>query len=229
MMRILLLAALLVAYAKPKKETAPPVEAPPPVAAPAPAPAPEPVEEAPPAAPARVKNADLSVTMVRADGSSKSLKVTGVERSIDFYADQGWSSEDKDLRISMESGTTERAVAWKDVKSISITPGKIPDDLDCTYSSDFTPWMYECTIRTTANIVLKDGSKGTVNNRHMWRFTTEDGASAEFWLFKHTARQQEDAVDGSLDAEENTGMYPKLQEQLRNELKSTIVKSITIQ
>lgn len=225
-MHLLLVSLVVVAYAKPPKSEPAPVATPVPVveAVPPPAPAPELAPE-----PTRLKNADLSVVIARADGTSSTLKVTGIERSIDFYADQGWTSDDGDLRISVEVGTTEKSVAWKDVKSVTVTPGKMPDDLDCTYSSDFTPWMYECTIKTVASVVMKDGTKGTVNNRHKWRFTQAEGAATEFWLFKHTARMQDEGADGSMDAEENTKIYPRLQEQLRAELKTTLVKSVTVQ
>ena len=223
-MRLFLLVLVAFAFAKPKKAEPPP---PAPVVEPAPAPVPE--EPPPPAAPTHVKNADLSVVITHQDGSTQSMKVVGIERSVDFYADQGWTSEDKDLRITMDVGSTEKSVAWKEVKSVSVAPGKMPDDLDCTYSSDFTPWMYECTLKTAASVVLKDGTKGVVNNRHKWRFTTEDGKESEFWLFKHTARQQDDGGDGEMDAEENTKMYPRLQEQLRAEIKTTLVKSVSVQ
>lgn len=227
-MRFFLFVLVAVALAKPKKDT---TEAPPPPPAPAPAaepePAPAPVEEAPPA-PTRVKNADLSVTMTKQDGSSKSMKVTGIERSSDFYGDEGWTSDEGDLKISLESGSTEKMVSWKDVKSVSVAPGKMPDDVDCSYSSEFTPWMYECTLKTVTTVVMKDGSKGVVNNRHKWRFSTDDGSSAEFWLFKHTARMQDDGADAAADAEENTAIYPKLQEVLRTEVKTTLVKTISV-
>ena len=226
-MRLLLVLFALVAVAKPKKQE--PAPAPVPAPATEPTPPPAPVEPPPPPEPTRVKNADISVVFVRQDGSSATLKVVRIERSVDFYADQGWSNTDSDLRLSIEVGTTEKAVSWKDVKSVSVAPGKMPDDLDCTYSSDFTPWMYECTIKTTANVVLKDGSKGTVNNRHKWLFATEDGTETEFWLFKHTARMQDDSGSASVDAEENTKIYPRLQEQLRAEIKTTLVKSVTVQ
>jgi len=183
-----------------------------------------------PAAPAegasRPKNANLSVTLTRADGSTQKLAVTGIERSVDFMGDQGWSSEAKDLKITIEVGSTEKNVAWTDIKSVSITPAAVTD-ADCTYSSDFSPWMYECTLKTTANLVMKDGSKGVVNNRHKWRFTTDDGAAAEFWLYKHTAREQDEPSENG-ENEEDMGMYTKLQDQLRTEVKTTLVKSVAV-
>jgi hypothetical protein len=215
------------AQAKSKKSE--PAPAPPPAAEPAPAP----VEETPPptpeeAAPTHVHNADMSVTFGRQDGSSKALKVTGIERSTDFYGDEGWSSDESNLKITVEVGSTEKQVGWKDVKSVTVTPGKM-DDVDCTYSSDFTPWMYECTLKTTTNIVLKDGTKGTVDNRNKWRFTLDDGSQIEFWLYKHTERMQDDMEsDGSGDAEENTKMYPRLQELLRADIKGSMVKSVAV-
>ncbi|MBM4389808.1 MAG: hypothetical protein FJ090_01690 [Deltaproteobacteria bacterium] len=183
-----------------------------------------------PAAPAegasRPKNANLSVTLTRADGSNQKLAVTGIERSIDFMGDQGWSSEAKDLLVTIEIGSTEKNVAWTDIKSVAIAPAAVTD-ADCTYSSDFSPWMYECTLKTTANLVMKDGSKGVVNNRHKWRFTTGDGAAAEFWLYKHTAREQDEPSENG-ENEEDMGMYTKLQDQLRTEVKTTLVKSVAV-
>ncbi len=183
-----------------------------------------------PAAPAeaagRPKNANLSVAITRADGSTQKLAVTGIERSVDFMGDQGWSSEAKDLKITIEVGATEKSVAWTDVKSVSITPAAVTD-ADCTYASDFSPWMYECTLKTTANLVMKDGSKGVVNNRHKWRFTTDEGAATEFWLYKHTAREQDEPAENG-ENEEDMGMYTKLQDQLRTELKTSLVKSVAV-
>lgn len=194
-------------------------------------PAPAPPAEAPPAeAPAepssRAKNANLTVTYTTVDGVAKKLVVTGIERSVDFFGDQGWSREASDLKLNVEVGKGEKGVPWTDVKSVSVTPGSVTD-ADCTYSSDYSPWMYECTLKTTVNVVLKDGSKGLVNNRHKWRFSTDDGTAVEFWLYKHTAREQDDPTEGG-DNEEDMGMYTKLQDQLRTDLKSTLVKSITV-
>ncbi len=189
-------------------------------------PAAAPAEAPPVESSGRAKNANLTVTYTAADGVAKKLVVTGIERSSDFFGEEGWTSEPADLKIVLEVGKTEKGVAWTDVKSIAVTPGAVADS-DCTYSSDFSPWMYDCTLRTTANVVLKDGSKGVVTNRHKWRFSTDDGTRVEFWLYKHPAREQDDPAEGG-DNEEDMGMYTKLQDRLRTELKTTLVKSIVV-
>lgn len=207
-----------------------------PAPAPAPEPAPAPVEEAPPAeaaapaAPEPIRNADLNVVLTYADGSTKGGHVKGIERTVDFYGDEGWTTEDGKLRLTVEANGSEKQVAWKDVKAITVTPGKIPDDVDCTYSSDFTPWMYECTLRTTVAVTLKDGSKGAITNRHMWRFTMDDGGTVEFSVYKYVVREQDTkVVDFGDESTENFGLYSKLQEKLRGDIKTAILKGVTVQ
>jgi hypothetical protein len=173
-------------------------------------PDPAPAASAPEAAPASVTNADLRATLAYADGSTKSMHVTRIERTVDFYGDEGWTTDDGKLKLTVESGGKEKQVAWKDVKSISVVPGKIPDEVDCTYSSDFTPWMYECTLRTTANVTLKDGP-------------------VEFSVFKYTVREQDTSSADFGDAEENHGLYAKLQQQVRADAKGALLKSVTVQ
>jgi len=229
-MRTLLPLVLLLVAAKggKKKDEVPP----PPAAEPAPAPAeeapPAPAEPAPPPEPVRVRNADLTISVGFSDGRVKTGHVTGIERSSDFYAEEGWTTDEGKLKLTVESGSSEKQVIWKDVKSVAITPGKIPDDVDCTYSSDFTPWMYECTLRTTVTVSLKDGSKGIVTARHKWRFTWEDGSKEEFWLYKHVAREQDDRdVHFGDEVSENFALYTRLQDRLRTEIK-TLVKSVSV-
>ncbi len=231
-MRLSLVALLFlptVALAKPKKAEPAPVPAP---AAAAPVPAPEPALEPtpppPPEEPSGARNVSFTVSLTRADGTSRSGHVKGIERSADFHGDQGWESGAKDITFEIETAKGEKVVAWTDVKSINIAPGKMPDDVDCTYSSDFNPFMYECSIRTTTVANLKDGSKGNVITRNKWRFTFDDGAPVELYLYKHTERMQADATPGE-DQEEDPGMYTKLQQALRETLKKSIVKSVTVQ
>ena len=219
--------ALVAAKGGKKKEEAP---APAPAAEPAPAPAPVEEAPAPEAAPEPVRNADLTVTITYADGSTKGGHVKGVERTVDFYGDEGWTSDEGKLKLTVEANGTEKYVAWKDVKAITVTPGKIPDDVDCTYSSDFTPWMYECTLRTTAAVALKDGSKGTITNRHQWRFTMDDGGTVEFSVYKYVAREQDSkVVEFGDESTENFALYTRLQDKLRTDAKTALVKSVTVQ
>ncbi len=231
-MRTLLIAFLLVpafSFAKPKAPEPAPAPAPAPSPAPAPEPAPAPAEVPPPPMGTHANNMSLNVTITRADGSSKSMHVKGVERATDFYGDQGWTTDAAELKIPVALAKGEKMAAWTEVKSISIVPGKMPDDVDCTYSSDFNPFMYECSIRTTTTIVLKDGTKGAVDIRNKWRFTLDDNTEVEFYLLKHTQRMQSEAAAGGGDQEEDMGMYTKLQQALREDLKSTLVKGITVQ
>ena len=224
----MVLACLLLVAAKGKKKTEEPVPVPVPVETPA-APA-EPEPPPLPPEPVKPKNASFSITFSYADGTTKSGKVTGIERAVDFNGDEGWTSEEGKLKLSVEVGATEKAAAWSDVKSITIVPGKMPDDVDCTYSSDFTPWMYECTLRTTAVVVLKDGSKGNINTRNLWKFYFEDGSDYTFQVYKYTVREQDTKVaEYGDDQAENMGLYTKLQDQLRTEMKGKMIKGITLQ
>ena len=184
---------------------------------------------APPPADSHAHNLSLSVSITKADGSTVTKHVKGVERATDFHGDAGWSTEPKDLKITVDTGKAEKTVAWTDVKSISVVPGKMPDDVDCTYSSDFSPFMYECSIRTTSTIVLKDGTKGSIDTRNKWRFTFDDDTDLEFYLLKYTVREQDEPTAGGEDATENMGMYTKLQQKLREDLKTSVVKGVTVQ
>lgn len=218
--------ALIAAKGGKKAEPAP-VPVPEPVA---PAPAPEPVAAEPPPAPEPIRNADFSATLTYSDGSTKGGHVKGVERTADFYGDEGWTTDEGKLVLTVEANGTEKNVPWKQVKSIAIAPGKIPDDVDCTYSSDFTPWMYECTLRTTATATLTDGTKGQVTNRHLWRFTLDDGGTVEFGVYKYVSREQDTrTVEFGDETTENFALYTKLQDKLRNDVKTLLVKSITVQ
>ncbi|MDP2307035.1 MAG: hypothetical protein Q8P18_13510 [Pseudomonadota bacterium] len=207
---------------------------------PAPTPAPEPAaapvepaapaEEAPPPPPVAVRNADLAITIAYADGTSKAGKVTGIERTVDFQGDEGWTSEGGKLTLTVEAAGTEKQVPWKDVRSVAVVVGKIPDEVDCTYSSDFSPWMYECTLRTNVTATMKDGSKGTVSNRHRWRFSYDDGSKVELSVYKYTVREQDDReLQFGDEATENFALYTKLQDKLRSDAKTVLVKNISVQ
>lgn len=220
---------LIAAKGSKKTETPAPAEpAPAPVAEPA-APA-EPAEPAPVASPDPVRNANFNVTITYANGTTKAGHVKGVERTVDFFGDQGWTAEEKDLKLIVESAGSEKQAAWNEVKSIAVTPGKMPDEVDCTYSSDFDPYMYDCTVRTATIATLKDGSKGDIANRHHWRFTMDDGSVVEFQVYKYSVREQDTkSVEFGDEKTENFALYTKLQDQLRTAVKTDIVKSIVVQ
>lgn len=227
---VLLVASLAFAPAAfAKKKAEPPPPPPEPVAAPAP------VEEAPPPpeeppAPKVVSNASFNVTITYADGTSKSGHVKGVERTVDYSGDEGWTDEASKLKLDIEAGGTEKDAPWTDVKTITVAAGaNLTDDIDCNYSSDMTPWMYDCTLRTTSTATLKDGFKGLVSNRHHWRFTFDDGSTVEFQVFKYQVREQDTkTVELGDEKGENLAIYTKLQDQIRKDVKTKIVKTITV-
>jgi hypothetical protein len=188
--------------------------------------APEP--EAAPEPPADAPNADLNVSIKTGDGQLKKGHVKRIERSVDWFADQGWTDEAKSLVITLEAAGKERDVPWTDIASITVKPGSFAD-LDCVYDSNFTPWMYDCTLKTTATVKTKDGATGLVTNRHKWKLTFDDGSTSEFWLFKHPARQQDDReIDIDSTEPENLQLYKTLSTRLRQEVATTMVVSITV-
>jgi hypothetical protein len=226
----LLFLTLIAAKGGKKKGEPAPAPAPAPAAEPAPAPeAPPPAPEEPPA-PKVVKNADFSATLTYANGTTKSGKVQGVERTVDFVGDEGWTDEAGKIKLTIEMGGTEKQAEWKDVKSIAITPGKMPDDVDCTYSTEQSPWMYECVLRTTTVATLKDGTKGNISARHRWRFTWADGNTTEFTVYKHVVREPDDReIEFGQEVTENTALYTRLQDKIRQDLKGDMLKSVSVQ
>jgi len=207
-------------------EPAPAEPEPAPVAEPEPEPEPEPPPPPPPPEP----NADLNATFTFADGSTKSGHVKRIERGTDWYAEAGWEDSETKTTVELEGGGTLKDVSWAELKSVNLTPGKVPGDVDCTYSSDYTPWMYTCELRTPTKAKTTDGKAWSVNTRHMWRFTFDDDSTVEFYLVKHPMRMQ-DTERVSIDDEqgENYDMYSQLQDELRQDVKSDrIVKAITI-
>lgn len=229
-MRILTLPLLLLLAAcgpkTPPPAPAEPAPAPAPVAAAEPEPEPEPEPPAPPPS-----NADFNATVTRADGTATSGHVKRVERSTDWFGEADWSTEAKDVKLSLEKGNTGKDVTWAEIKSIAIVPGKVPADADCVYDSNWTPWMYDCTVKTAPTFTLKDGSTGwTTTDRHKWRLTLDNDTSVEFWLYKHPARQQDEkVVDLETTNPENFELYSALQDRLRQEIKTTMVTKVSVQ
>jgi hypothetical protein len=215
--------AFLAACGEKAPPAAPPVAAP---VAPAPVAAPEPT---PPPAPVEVKNADMNVMVTFADGTTKGGHVKRIERSTDFFGDEGWTTETKDLVISAEGAGAYQKMPWTQVKLVTVKAGAIPAEVDCVYDSNFTPWMYDCTINTVGTLTSADGKKWTVDNRHKWRFTFDDDSSVEFWLKKHPAREQDEkVVDLDTSNPENLALYTKLNARLRTEVKSSLVVKVEI-
>jgi len=184
----------------------------------------------PPPPPPEVINASLNVTITYANGTSKTGKVKRIERSDDLFGEKGeWHTDAKKLTMNGDAGSASKDFAWTDVKTITIVPGKIPAEIDCTYESDYQPWMYDCTLKTTATAILKDNSKWVVGTRNKWKMTFEDNESVEFWLFKHPAREQDEkVVDLDTKDAENLALYTKLQNRLREEVKGNLVVKVTV-
>lgn len=221
-----LIVALALTGCGPKE--APPVasaEAPPPAA---PETAPETVVEEPPPPPPEVNNADFQVTLTASDGTKVSGHVKRIERGEDTYG-ESWTTEDKDLKFYVEGKGEYKKISWSEVKRIAIS---IPNtkDFNCLYSSEYSPWMYECSVKLKSTVTTKDGKSYLADSGHKWKFVTDDDAEHEFWLKKHYSREQDEkVVDLDVTNPENPALYGKLQTQLRVDMKSSLTKSISFQ
>ena len=203
-------------------EAAPPVvEEPAPE--PEPEPEPEPVEPAVPAS-----NADLTISVTRNDGSTAAGHVWLVQRSTDWYGEEGWTGDPGDAKLQLEGHGTEIMAPWNEIKKMSVTISKVSESSDCTYDSNYSPWMYDCTLRNTGTAVTTDGRNWESTDRHRWRLSFDGGDSQEFWLAKHPARQQDAETVGLDSSGENYDLYIALQDRLREEVK-TMVTGVTVQ
>jgi len=183
------------------------------------------VPVAEPAAPST--NADLQVMLARNDGSTQAGRVQLVERSSDWYAEAVWTADPDDVKLQLEGNGTEVMASWAEIKKISVTIVKVSESSDCTYDSNFTPWLYDCTLRNEGTAVTTDGRSWQVTDRHKWRFNFDDGSSQEFWLSKHPAREQDANTVGLDSSGENYDLYITLQDRLREEVK-TMVTGVTV-
>lgn len=222
MRRLWMVSVVLLMGAKGKKapaEPAPEAVAPPPAA---------PVEAAPaePEPPEVVSNVDLRLSLKTAAGATTKLHVTGLERTVDFSGDKGWTADADKLVFAVETGGTEIEAPWSAVASITIKPGKVPDDIDCSFRSDLDPVVYECTLRTTAAIALKDGRKGEVANRHRWRLTSDDGVTRELQVYKYALRATGGEED---DAASESDIYKRLIEQIKADAAGPLVLGVTVE
>ena len=196
-------------------ETAPPPPPPPP-----PEPEPEPEPEPP------ASNADFNATLTMADGSKVSGHVKRVERGEDWYAEDGYTDEADELTLELEGGGTLKNVTWDEIDRIDITyDGR--SGIDCTYSSDFMPWMYMCVLRNTPKAKTVEGKTWTVTTRNKWKFTFDDDSTVEFYVHKLPAREQDTETAG-LDTTENYDLYAKLQGKVMELAKTKAVKTIDI-
>ena len=190
--------------------------------------APEPVAEEPPPPPPEILNADFTVTLKAADGTSTTGHVKRVERGENTYG-EGWTTEEKDLKFYVEGNGEYKKITWAEVKRVSIS---VPNakDFDCLYSSEYSPWMYECSVKLKSTVTTKDGKSYVADSGHKWKFVTDDDTEHSFWLKKHYARKQDEkVVDLEVSDPQNYALYGELQAQLRTEMKGNLTKSISIQ
>jgi hypothetical protein len=227
-MRLALIACLLLPGAalagkKPKKGAPP---APPPAAAPAPEPEPEPEPEIDDTPPAPINNISVGLEITRMDGTVFTGRAVRVERGVDWYAEDGWTTSAGDIKVALESDRDMKDVAWTDIAQIDVTYGG-RGDIDCMYDSNFVPWMYMCTLRSAPVAKLKDGSTWRVTSRHQWRFTTDDDRDVSFYLFRLPARQQDEQA-ADLDTQENYTLYGSLQAAVLARAKADAIKKIVV-
>lgn len=157
-------------------------------------------------------NADLNVAMTFADGRKVEGHVIRVERGQDWYAEQGWNDAPGKLVLTLDGGGTEVDRAWKDLATIEVKYGA-KSDVDCMYESEFTPWMYSCTLKTATTVKTTDGKTWTAGTRNKWRFTFENGVTEEFFINKLPIRRQAEATEGHAGSEDHA-LYADLQAEL---------------
>jgi hypothetical protein len=188
-----------------------PVEEPEAIEEPMPEPKPEP-------------NSDFNTTLTFSDGTTKSGHVIRVERSSDFYGMKEWYDSESRLTIFAEAGSSAKDLMWTEVKSITVAPKS--GDISCVYESDWSPWLYICTNKTTTSLVDGEGKKWGVDAKNKWKFYFDDDTEVEFWIQNIRAMQQDTVeVQLGMDAYEN----PEIYAQLRNEVQAAVyVKKITI-
>ncbi len=191
----------------------------------APEPEPEPEPAAEPALPS--STVDLTVTVKLNDGSTKAGHAWLIERSTDWYGEEGWTASAADVKLQLEGNGTEIKSPWAEIASISVEIAKVSESSDCTYDSDYSPWMYDCTLRNKGKAVTTDGRSWDITDRHKWRISFDGGESQEFWLYKHPARQQDAQTVGLDSSGENYDLYIELQDRLREEVK-TMVTGVTV-
>ena len=186
----------------------------------------EPVEESlPEPEPKPEPNADFNATLTYSDGTTKSGHVIRVEASSDSYGMKDWLDSESRLTIFAEAGSTAKDLAWSEIKAVSVNPKS--NDINCVYESDWTPWLYVCTKKTTTSLIDTDGKKWSANATNKWRFYFDDDSETEFWIQNIRAMQQDTVeVQLGMDAYENPDLYS----QLRNEVTEIVyVKSVTIE
>ncbi|MEZ4237629.1 MAG: hypothetical protein R3F59_16075 [Myxococcota bacterium] len=215
-----------------KAPPAAPEPEPAPVEAPAPAPEAEPEPDTsttavvPPAE--RPHNADFTASVVNVDGTGSKGQVVRVERTEDWYGEDGWTDDPDALKVTLEGNGTEVEVPWTDIARIDISYGGAQSDVDCSYDSSYDPAMYMCVNRTTTKVKTKDGKSWEGTDRHKWMFVFSNGDAPEFYVHKLPAREQEAETPALGTVTENTALYQKLQGVLETERKGAVPATITI-
>lgn len=182
-------------------------------------PTPEPAPEPEPAAP----NADFRATLTFGDGRVVSGRVMRVERGEDWYAENGWTDTEMKLTVTLEGNGTEIEANWADISTLDLDYGSSRSDIDCTYDSAFVPWMYMCVLRTTSKVKTDDGKSWAANGRHKWRFTFDGGTTAEFYVYKLPAREQDSrSPEPGVEMPENAELYASLQQSVLETAKGSL-------
>ena len=229
MKRLFVTSLLALAACGEKKAPPPPpaAAAPPPVEA-----APPPPPEEPPPPPPETRNADLTVSFTMADGSAKSGHVKRIERSSNFRGDEDWLTDASDLKVAGEGTGVYKKVAWDQIKTVTVQPDAPSiSNISCSYTSEYNPWIYECTLKVPSTMVTDDGLSLAIDTGYKWRFVFDDDSEVEFYLKKHIVWEQ-DAEEVGLDTvnPENYDLYGKLQQRIKAEAKGAeVVTRIEIQ
>ncbi|MFT7517942.1 MAG: hypothetical protein ACI9MC_000066 [Kiritimatiellia bacterium] len=223
---VMVFGAVVSACGEKKMQVAPAVPAATVVEPVAPAPPPEPVVEEPSEPEPPASNADFQAELTMANGIKVSGHVVRVERGVDRYAEDGWTDAASKLTVELESGSDIMDADWDSLKSVSIR-FKARGDVDCVYESDFSPWMYMCTMPTTSTALVADGKSWGITSRHKWRFSFDDGSTQEFYIYKIPVRGQ-DTVSAGLDTVENYELYAQLQADVMTLIKADVVTGIKI-
>jgi len=151
--------------------------------------------------------------------------VTRVERSSDWYAEDGWTDSDSKLVVTLESSGTQIDAPWADITQLTIAYAD-RSSIDCSYDSRFSPWMYMCTLKTTSSATDANGKTWDAVSRHKWKFTFDSGAEEEFFVFKLPVREQDtNAVDIKSESE-NYNLYAKLQTAAVQDAKSALTRIV---
>jgi len=159
-------------------------------------------------------NIDLGATVTFADGTRTEGRLIRVERTKDWYGEEGWVDTPQKLTLALEGNGTALDAPWTDISSVDIRYGGA-DEIDCQYDSGYAPYMYMCVLRTRSTATTTDGRTWEVSSRHRWRFTFADGTETEFYANKLPVREQDVPRPGM--ATENHEMYRRLQKQVLDE------------